>query len=122
VSSDFPPPPPPHPPPPGNYGGGSYPPPPGGYFPPGGPLSYGPTNNQKAIVALVTGIVGLLCCGPLGLVAIIFGVLARKEIDAAGGMQKGSGMALGGILLGIISLAWMVVAVALGLYGAVLPS
>ncbi len=72
-------------------------------------------TNGKAITALVLGILGL-CCGILGIGGIIFGVLARNEIRASGGRQKGEGLALAGIVLGGLSALWMVVAVALGFF------
>src|SRR6187402_1889988 len=108
MSESTPPPPPPPPPPPGGgYGSGGTPPPPppgggGGYGSGGGyesapppPPGYGqgpgygppPGNNTKAIWALVLGILGLLCCGILGIPAIILGKQAQKEIDSSGGMQ-----------------------------------
>ncbi|MGH3457378.1 DUF4190 domain-containing protein [Aeromicrobium sp.] len=75
------------------------------YGQPGAPGSV-PTN-QKAIWALVLGIVGLVCCG-IGIVtaipALIVGILARKEIGASGGTQAGSGMAIAGIILGIVGI------------------
>jgi hypothetical protein len=53
---------------------------------------------------MILGIVGtVLCCLPAGIPAIILGNSARKEIDAAGGMQEGRGMATAGLVLGIIS-------------------
>lgn len=120
-SGDLPPPPawpPLPPPPPGGFDGG-YPPPGGGYPPPGGAGAYGPRTNQKAIVSLVTGIAGIVCCGVAGIPAIIFGVMARKEIDRSGRMQTGSGLAMAGIILGVLALAWTAVAALLIATGAV---
>ncbi|MFC5178892.1 DUF4190 domain-containing protein [Nocardioides taihuensis] len=109
------------PPPPPPPGGGSYgtPPPPGdgGQPPYGGPPppSYGgqpgygaPSagNNSKAVWALVLGILGLLCCSPLGIVAIILGRSAQSEIATSG--QGGAGMAKAGFILGIIALVFLV--------------
>lgn len=36
--------------------------------------------------------------------ALILGFTARKEIDASGGVQTGSGMALAGIILGVLAI------------------
>lgn len=118
---NLPPPPnwPPLPPPPPSGFDGGYPPPGGGYPPPGGPGDYGPRTNQKAIVSLVTGIAGILCCGPLGIAAIIFGVMARKEIDQSGRMQTGSGLAMAGIILGVLAMAWTALALLLLSTGAI---
>lgn len=76
--------------------------------PPGGPGARGPTNS-KAIASLVLGIVG--CCTVwiyglgiiLGIVGLVLGIIANKEIKASG--QAGSGMAVAGIVLGSIAIA-----------------
>lgn len=97
-----------YPPPP--YGG----PPPGQYPPPGYGGGYpAPRTNQKAVWALVTGILGLLCCGLVGIAGVVLGSAAKREIDASGGYQTGRGMAQAGFVLGILSLVWTVVAVLL---------
>jgi hypothetical protein len=71
-----------------------------------------------AIGALVCGIVGSLCgvIGCFGLivgpVAIVLGLVARRRIRDAGGMTKGDGLALAGLILGVIgtvlSVGWLV--------------
>ena len=105
--------PPPPPPPGGGYGsGGGYepaPPPPPGYGQPPGYGGQPPGTNKKAIWALVLGILGLLCCGILGIPALILGKQAQKEIDTSGGMQTGRGMATAGFILGIIACVLLVV-------------
>lgn len=91
---------------------GSQPPPPVGPQPPPPTPAYGqPTapgsapTNQKAIWALVLGIVGLLCCGIFTAIpALIVGIIANKEIGASGGYQAGRGMAIAGIVLGIVGI------------------
>jgi hypothetical protein len=103
----------PPPPPPPQYGGQS----PYGQQPQG--------TNQKAIWALVTGIVGLLCCGPVGIAAIIMGRQAQAEIAQTG--QQGAGMAKAGFILGIIALVFLVINLILfatggGLYGGLFDS
>ena len=53
---------------------------------------------------MVLGILGtVLCCVFAGVPAIILGNIAKKEIDASQGMQEGRGMAMAGLILGIIS-------------------
>jgi uncharacterized protein DUF4190 len=101
------------PPPPDGGGYGSAPPPPPGYGP--GPGGYGAPvgNNSKAIWALVLGILGILCCGILGIPAIILGKQAQNEIDGTGGAQGGRGMATAGFVLGIISCVLIVVQIIL---------
>jgi uncharacterized membrane protein len=86
------------------------PPPPPQYPMPPGMQPYGPVpgNNGKAIAALVCGIVGLLCCSPLGIVGLVLGYSAKGEIDRSNGTQRGRGMAVAGIVLGWIAIALLV--------------
>ena len=88
------------------------PPPPGGGYgqPPYGAPAPGSTN-KKATWALVTGILGILCCGPLGIVAIILGRSAEDEIRTTG--QGGAGMAKAGFILGIVALALLLLQIIL---------
>jgi hypothetical protein len=61
-------------------------------------------TNQKAVWAMVLGILGtVLCCLFAGVPAIILGAIARKEIAASAGFQEGRGMATAGLVLGIVS-------------------
>ena len=71
-------------------------------------------TSGKAIAALVCGIGSLILFGViLGIIAIVLGVIARKEI--AGNPQlKGSGMALAGIITGVIGAILAVVLIAAG--------
>jgi hypothetical protein len=105
-------------PPPGGGYGAPPPPPPPGYGP--GPGAYGAPvgNNSKSIWALVLGILGILCCGVLGIPAIILGKQAQGEIDNSGGAQGGRGMATAGFVLGIIACVWLVVSIILFATGA----
>ncbi len=136
-----PPPPPPEgsvPPPPEGYGqqpsygqpasGGYGQQPPGGYgqAPPGGygqsPLGAGPAKNSTlAIVSLVTGILGIPCCGCfiLAIVAAITGYLAKKEIAESNGTKTGAGMAQAGFILGIIGIVLGVIALGLNVAGVI---
>lgn len=53
---------------------------------------------------MILGIVGMvLCCLFAGIPAIVLGHQAKREIDAAPGVQEGRGMATAGFVLGIIS-------------------
>ncbi|MET0999321.1 MAG: DUF4190 domain-containing protein [Marmoricola sp.] len=102
--------------PPGQYGQPPGYPPGGGYGAPGG---YGQPQQTSplAIVALVLGIVGI-CCGQLFVIsggAIVTGIISRNQITQAGGRLKGNGMALSGIILGVIGVVigvayWILVA------------
>ena len=60
--------------------------------------SYG--TNGYAIASLVLGIIWI---GGLGsLLAVIFGGIARSQINRTGGRQAGGGMAMAGLVLGIV--------------------
>ena len=67
-------------------------------------------TNQKAVISLVTSLVGLVCCLGIitGPVAIYFGSAAQKEISASGGAQSGGGLAKAGLIIGIIeAILWI---------------
>lgn len=88
----------------GGYGGPGQPAP--GY---GGPAYAGPPrNSSKAVAALVIGIVSPVlgfCCaiiGLVGIVAVVLGRSAQKEIALSMGALTGEGMAKAGVVLGII--------------------
>jgi Domain of unknown function (DUF4190) len=103
------PPPPPTPPAPPGWGG----PPPGTIYP-GAPSSAPPTSGL-AVAALVTGLF-FWCCAIPGIVAIVLGHIALEQIDDSGGVTRGRGMAIAGIVLGwvgigivgLLVLAWFI--------------
>jgi hypothetical protein len=79
-----------------------YPPPPP---PPYGPYGYQyaaprPTNGM-AIAAMVCGIVGV--CSPLGILGVIFGTIAKRQIRETG--EGGDGLATAGVVTGWIGIA-----------------
>jgi hypothetical protein len=84
------------------YGGPAYSQPyPGGGF---SPYPAAPKTNGLAIASLVCSILGV-CCGVGGLLGVIFGFVARSQIKRSGGSQKGSGLALAGIIVGFVVIA-----------------
>ena len=91
----------PPPPPPPGYG--AAPQPPYGGQPAG--------TSQKAIWSLVSGILALLCCSPLGILAIILSRSAKDEIATTG--KTGGGLAQAGFIIGIIALVFMVLQIIL---------
>ena len=129
------------PPPPGGYspygspqppsGGYGAPPPPGGGYgapPPGSPYGAPPSfggqqTSVMAIISLVTGILGVLCCGSFifGIAAVVLGFLGRKEISESNGQKKGGGLATAGLVLGgigiVLSVAYWILVVASGFNG-----
>ena len=121
MSNEYPPPPPPPPeqPPGGDQGAGwgAQQPPPPGYGYPQGYAQQPPKNSVMAITSLVTGILGILCCGcgVLSIAAIVLGILSKKEIAESNGTKTGAGMAQAGFILGIVGVAlgilyWILVA------------
>lgn len=95
------------------------PPPPGGYVPPppppGGygyqPLPQGVGTNGMAIASLVCSLFGWICIIG-GILGIIFGFMALGQIRQSG--QGGRGMAIAGIVIGVIVTALVILAGILG--------
>ncbi|MEU6859836.1 DUF4190 domain-containing protein [Glycomyces sp. NPDC046736] len=74
-------------------------PPPYGYpYPPPRP------TNGMAIAAMVVGIVG--ACNPIGVLGLIFGMIAKRQIRETG--EGGDGFATAGVVLGWIGVASVV--------------
>jgi hypothetical protein len=105
---------PPPPPPPPEGGGFAPSPPPAGYVPPP-PVGYapagagvvGPRTDGLAIGALISGILAVVCFWAclgliLGPAAAIMGFISRQRIAASGGTIAGGGLALAGMILGIV--------------------
>jgi hypothetical protein len=83
----------PPPPPPPAYGQPLYP------YP---PVAWGPKTNGMAIASMVLGIVWVW--GITSILALIFGIIARRQIDESNGLETGRGFAIAGIVLGIIGI------------------
>jgi Domain of unknown function (DUF4190) len=94
-------------------GGGYVPPAPMGYMP--GAMGYaGPRTDGMAIASLICGIVGIVCfvfCFGvvLGPVAAILGYISRQRIASSGGTLSGGGLALAGLILGVVAFAISVI-------------
>ena len=67
-----------------------------------------PKTNSFAIVGMVVALSSLLIDigGIVGIVAIAFSSIALKQIKVRG--QKGQGMAVAGLVIGIIDVVWKV--------------
>lgn len=74
-----------------------------------GTTQVSPQLNRHARNALISGILSLFCFGPLaGIVAIVEGARAQREIAAARGYQTGEGLAMTGLALGIaVCASWL---------------
>lgn len=82
-----------------------------------------PENDSKAcgvaIASLVCGVCVFLL-GPItGIPAVITGHIARRKIRDSGGVIRGAGMALAGLILGYLSIVAILVHIAFLLIGAV---
>ncbi|HEY6892296.1 MAG TPA: DUF4190 domain-containing protein [Solirubrobacter sp.] len=66
-----------------------------------------PRTPGAAYAALIFGIVGLVLCPLLpSIAAVAFGYSAKGEIDRAGGQLGGRGIAMTGLILGWIGVAF----------------
>jgi uncharacterized protein DUF4190 len=94
----------PPPPPPPNYN----PPPPPGYTA-YDTASVPQKTNGLSVASLVLSLVGVIPCfwglQVPGLLGVIFGVIGRRQIARSNGTQKGKGLALAGLVIGIVLLA-----------------
>lgn len=93
------------------------PPPAGPPYPPSGTAAYPPPmmqstkTNGMAIASLVLGILWISGVGSL--LALIFGIIGKNQIDASRGRESGRGMAIAGIVLGIVGIAGAILLVIL---------
>lgn len=93
---------------PPNYG--TPPPPPaGGYGYGGGPVGGG--DHPQGTTILILGILGIVCCGPLGIAAWVMGNKAIKEIDANPSAYTNRGTVNAGRICGIVGTILMVVGI-----------
>ena len=65
--------------------------------------------NGFAIASLVLGAIWIYWIGSI--LALIFGYIAKRQIDEAGGLDEGRGLAIAGIVLGWIGVAILVVVI-----------
>lgn len=86
----------------------------------GSAAPYPRTTNGFAIASLVLGI--LFVGGVGSVLALIFGYVAKKQIDQSGGFEGGRGMAVAGIVLGWIGIAGIVLMFVLMVTGALFTS
>lgn len=112
---------------PGGYGpnGGPYNQQPGGYGPAGyGPGGYGPRPDEKNSLggwALGLGIASLFCCSIFtGIPAMILGYLGMQAANE--GRATNKGMSIAGIVMGALSIVFLIIYLASGMYERVLDS
>lgn len=83
-------------------------------------------NKTLAIVSLVLGVLGFICCGNIlcGIPAIIVGFIARNKEAENPNAYGGSGLAMAGMILGVLSVITFIILIILqfffGILGAML--
>jgi hypothetical protein len=99
-----------------------------GYPPPGYPpappeYAYAPypvptqqKTNGFSIAALVLGIIWIYWIGSI--LALVFGYVAKSQIDRSQGTQSGRGMAIAGIVLGWVGVGILILVIVLAVIGA----
>jgi len=90
----------------------AYPPPgfdPGSYA---APVVIASKTNGLAVAGMVLGIRWLYWIGSI--LALIFGYVAKKQIDASNGQQSGRGMAIAAIVLGWVGVGILTLLIVLG--------
>lgn len=78
--------------------------------PPPSPMG-GPVDHPKGTTIIVLGVLSLVCCSPLGIVAWVMGNGALKEIDANPGAYRNRQLVQIGRILGIIGVVFLVLSV-----------
>ncbi len=69
----------------------------------------GPKTNGLAVASMVLGILWLWWIGSI--LALVFGMIAKSQIESSGGTQQGRGMAISGIVLGWVGVGILLVVV-----------
>ena len=77
-----------------------------------------PGTNGKAIAALVTSLIGLMCCGLPSIAGLILGVMGMRETKRTG--QDGYAIALVGAVIGGLAVAgWVIyLLLSVGIYAS----
>jgi len=73
-------------------------------------------TNGFAIAALVLGIIWVYWVGSI--LALVFGYVAKSQIEQSGGRESGLGMAIAGIVLGWIGVGFLLAFLVLILFGS----
>jgi len=77
------------------------------YPPPGYGYPRPTKTNGLAIASMVLGILWVYWIGSI--LALVFGYVAKSQIDQSGGAQTGRGMAVAGIVLGWVGVGLLVI-------------
>lgn len=80
------------------------------------PAAAAPKTCGMAIASMVCGIVGFCSLGVTGVAGIVLGVIGVRQIRRSGGALKGRGLAIGGVIVSVVSIvAWVATAIAFGI-------
>lgn len=79
--------------------------------PPQGSWAQQSQDHPRAMLSLILGILGVVCCSLTAPFAWVFGKRAVAEIDASGGRLGGRGVAQAGYILGIIGTVLMIIGI-----------
>ena len=71
-------------------------------------------TNGFAVASLVLGLVGFLLCGVPSILAVIFGGIALSQIKKRPEEFTGRGLAIAGLILGIVMMVLVAVLLAAG--------
>lgn len=71
-----------------------------------------PGTNGFAVTSLVLGILWIFWLGSV--LALVFGYIAKSQINASGGAQGGRGLAIAGIVLGFVGIGMLVLVLLFG--------
>ena len=69
-------------------------------------------TNSWAIASFVLSLVWLWWIGSL--LGLVFGLIAKRQIERSGGTQGGAGLATAGIVLSVVGLAILALLIAVG--------
>ena len=81
-------------------------------YTPQGPVPGSTSTNGLAIASMVLGILWIWWIGSI--LALVFGYVAKGQIDRSAGRQTGRGMAIAGIVLGYIGLGLLALFIVIG--------
>src|SRR5690606_12215881 len=86
-------------------------PPPQGQAPPGGPVpgssGDGQGRDRLAVTAFAVGLASLALCPPVGVAAIVLGIMSLRRIRAAG-VTAGRALARGAVVAGVVAVLFSV--------------
>jgi hypothetical protein len=83
-------------------------------------MSTEPKTSGLAIASVICGPLGFLTAGLSGIAAVITGHMALSAIKRSGGMLKGTGMSITGLVTGYISILLLPIAILAGLAAPVI--